>query len=52
MVKPNREIHRSINAVLGVLIRKRFQLINLELVVDNLERSVNVIKEFPRSNEL
>lgn len=35
----------------GVLIRKRFQLINLGLVVNMLERDINIIKEFPRSND-
>ena len=44
-------IHRTNNAILGVLIGKRFQLINLKLVVDYIERKINIIKEILRSNE-
>ena len=39
-----------INASLGVLTRKRFQLINLELGVSWLERVINITWEFLRSN--
>ena len=31
-----------VNATIGVLIRKRFQLINLESVVSSLERDDNI----------
>ena len=32
-----------VNTTIGVLIRKRFQLINLELVFLTLERDINII---------
>ena len=32
-----------VNTTIGVLIRKRFQLINLESVVFTLERDINII---------
>ena len=32
-----------VNATIGVLIRKRFQLINLESVVLTLKRDINII---------
>ena len=37
-----------VNATIGVLIRKRFQLINLESVVFSLERDININQGFLR----
>ena len=42
-VKSNRGIHRTSNAVLGVLIRRRFQLINLWLVAICLKKEFSII---------
>ena len=38
------------NVILRVLIRKRFQLINLGLIVINLERELSITLKFPQSN--
>ena len=35
-----------VNTTIGVLIRKRFQLINLESVVFSLERDININQGF------
>ena len=43
-----RESINQVNATIGVLIRKRFQLINLESVVLTLERDINIIYGFLR----
>ena len=43
-------VHWTSNVILGVLIKKGFQLIKLELVVNYLEKDINIIKEFLWSN--
>ena len=50
-VKSNIKIYWTSNAILGVLIRKGFQLINLRLVVNHLEKEISIIYEFLWSNK-